>query len=288
MKHRFYPDFSLLVVKDNSGERLFKLEWQGDKFKPVNADFISGAKKFIKVYSDYNLIITPEYLFTLNGQIIEQGDFTQVKSVEYPDTLLLVVQSSQEQVNEVLLWNGKEIIWRRTPRIFIHTTKYIGVHLGEFWEIFDHHGKLLNKNFQPASAVRIEGDLLIRDMLGYHDVYSLDYEELVLQNRQLVRASAFDNFAVGVNMQRSADIWYNGKHFNMEKVEFVELLDEAGIFYVQQQNQEGYDVYLCKYPDKAFIKNAEIVSFDELSHNVIIVKDGIIKQYKSAHSAKVC
>lgn len=285
MKHKFYPECSLFVVKDDTGERLLKLECQENKFRPVSVDFIIDAQKFIKVYSEYNLIVTPTKLFTLDGKLIEQGNFPQIQTVSCTNAILLIILgASANIVNEVLLWNGKKVIWRCVPQDLLYTDKYIGVYQGKYWKVYDTNGKLLTPDYKPTSSIRIEGDMLISDMLGYHDVYSLKDKKMVLQNQQLVKVSSWENFAIGINMQRVANIWCKGEYVNLKNVEFIELLDEAGIFYIRHNHQKGYDVCLFTNPDRPFIKNAEIVSFDEISRNFIIVKDGIIREYKSAHA----
>lgn len=286
MIHKFYQKCSLVVIKDDSGERLFKTERYKNKDKLVAAEFIKGAQKFIKVYDEHNLIITPDGLYTLNGDLIECGCFAYVETKQYGNTLLLIFKHSytDERIDKVYLWDKKQIVWRCTPKKILYTDKYIAVY-HETWGIYDTAGNRLLFNGKLSSEIRICGDLIISDMVGCHDVYSLKTGETIMQNQQIVKASTTQDFAIGLNLQRVATLWYEGKILKLDEVVLVDIIDEIEMFCIKHQNFG--DVTVFKYcalfsalNENLMFTSVKMISFDKddkqlmvnLGHSVLFYK----------------
>lgn len=286
MTHKFYQKSSLVVIKDDSGERLFKSERYKNKDKLVASEFIKGAQKFIKVYDEHNLIITPDGLYTLNGDLIECGCFAYVETKQYGNTLLLIFKHSytDERIDMVYLWDKKQIVWRCAPKKILYTDKYIAVY-HETWGVYDTAGNRLLFNGKLSSEIRICGDLIISDMVGCHDVYSLKTGETIMQNQQIVKASTTQDFAIGLNLQRVATLWYEGKILKLDEVVLVDIIDEIEMFCIKHQNFG--DVTVFKYcalfsalNENLMFTSVKMISFDKdakqlminLGHSVLFYK----------------
>jgi len=286
MTYKFFPACSLLVLKDDAGEQLFKLEQQS---KLVKANFIKGGQRFIQVYPEYNLIITPHCLYTLQGKLIEEGDFSFVRAEEYHSFLVLFQQNpyQQSQIDSVWLWNGKEVVWHKPLQNIIFSEKYIALLQDCCWLIYTSKGKYTGRKIQTNFPIRIYGDMLVSDAVGCHNVYRIPEGKLIMQKQQLVKIASNGDFAIGVNLQCEAFVWHNGKTYSFNNVEFAEVIDKARIFYTKPAFQKGYDAYLYDFPDKPFVKNADLILFDKNNHNLLIVKDEIIRSYRTA-SNPIC
>lgn len=286
MIHKFYQKCSLVVIKDDSGERLFKTERYKNKDKLVASEFIKGAQKFIKVYDEHNLIVTPDGLFTFNGDLIEGGCFAYVETKQYSNTLLLIFKHSytDERIDKVYLWDKKQIIWRCAPKKILHTDKYIAVY-HETWGIYDTAGNRLPYNWKLSSEIRIYGDLIISDMVGCHDVYSLKTGETIMQNQQIVKASTTQDFAIGLNLQRVATLWYEGKILKLDEVVLVDIIDEIEMFCIKHQNFGDLTVFkycalFSALNENLMFTSVKMISFDKdakqlmvnLGHSVLFYK----------------
>lgn len=269
MEHKFYSQCGLLVLNDESGERLFKIEQRKGKRKAVSVDFIGGAQKFITICPEHNLIITPNGLFTLTGDVAETGDFACVKTVSYRSTLLLIFQNSSADasVEKVWLWDKKGIIWRQTPEKLIFTDKYIAVFQKGFWKIYNTKGQPISVERPLSSAIQIKGDLLISDEVGCHDVYSLKTGMAIICNQQLLKVSARRDFAIGVNLQRTATLWCDGNSMTIDNVAFVDIIDDAELFFIKYQNFTHYSVFRYAASLSALSENLEFTSVEFIAYD---------------------
>lgn len=285
MTYRFFPTCNLLILKDDAGERLFKLERQ---YKLVETDFIKGTQRFIQVYPDYNLIITPHCLYTLHGKQIEEGDFSFIKTEPYHNFLLLFQQNSynQAQIDCILLWDGKRVVWHKLPQNVVFADKYIAIMQDNCWQIYTSEGKYIGQKIQNNFPIRIYGDILVSDTIGCHNVYHIPEGKLIMQNQQLVKVASTGCFAIGVNLQCNASVWHKDKIISFGNIEFAEVIDKARIFYIKPAFQKGYDAYLYDFPEKPFIKNADFILFDENNNNLLIVKKGVMRPYRTKGTIK--
>ena len=286
MEHKFYSHCNLLVVSEDAGERLFKIERRKNKRKPVPVDFINGVQKFIKVYCEYNLIVTPTVLFTLNGEIVSEGYFACAETMVCQGVLLLVLRNSPGgSADKALLWDGVRVIWQQTASAFVYTDKYIAVFQKEHWQVYDFKGLPIKMERKLSYAIQIKGDLLISDAVGCHDVYSLKTGELIMGNQMLVRASEYRDFAIGVNLQNTATLWYAGKFMTFDNVAFVDIIDEIELFYIKYKNFTYYSVF--GYAGSMFELSRDLeftavdfISYDKDKKQLAIVCEDNIAFYK--------
>ena len=288
MKHKFYSQCGLLILNDGYGERLFKVGQHKGKRKAVPVDFIGGAQKFITVCQEHNLVITPTGLFTLKGETVEEGDFAAVKTVCYRNTLLLIFQNSStdERVEKVWLWNKNRVVWRQNPEKLIYTDKYIAVFLKGFWKIYNTKGRPIGIERALSSPIQIKGDLLISDAVGCHDLYSLKTGVAVMCNQQLLNVSARRDFAIGVNLQRTATLWCDGISMTIDNVAFADIIDEAELFFIKYQNFTHYTVFRYAASLSALSENleftaVEFISYDEKGKQLVVATDKDILFFKT-------
>lgn len=286
MEHKFYSQCGLLVVSEDFGERLFKVEQRKGKRKAVPADFIGGTQKFIMVCFEHNLIITPTCLFTLDGKKVEEGDFACVKTVCYQSTLLLIFLNSptDQKVEKVWLWDKKRIIWRQNSERLIYTDKYIAVFQKGNWKISNTKGQPIGIEHTLSSAIQIKGDLLISDEVGRHDVYSLKTGMAIMCNQQLLRVSERCDFAIGLSMQRTASLWYEGHFVTIDNVAFIDIIDEAELFFIKYQNYTHYSIFryaatLSVLSENPEFTSVEFVSYDKKNKQLAVSTDSGIMFY---------
>ena len=287
MTHKFYQECSLVVVKDDSGERLFRTERQNDKCKLIAAEFIQGAQKFITICSEYNLIITPNGLFTLKGDLIERGYFAHVEIKQYKNTALLIFKhsSNEERIDKICLWDKEHIIWQCSPQKLVYTDKYIAVY-HQVWGIYDTLGNRILTDKELSSEIRIIGDFLISDMVGCHDVYSLEIGKVIMQNQQLIHVSSRKSFVIGLNLQCVATLWYDGEILQLGQVTLIGIIDELDMFYIKHQNFGYINVfwYCASYSDLSknlWFTSVKMISFDKDTEQLMVDLGNKVYFYKA-------
>lgn len=267
MKHKLYSN-NLLVVTDDSGSRLFKIESVAGKSQLNSVGFISKPQKFIHIYPEHNLIVTPQTLYTLNGDVIENGDFDQMKIIYFPKIVLLHSNPKTERIC-VFIWNGKKIVHNETILKLVYSDKYIALHKSDGWIFFDDNGRYVLSVSKNTPYIRLSGDIVVFDEVGNHCAYSLKSGRWIMERQQLIKVSAKYDFAIGVNLLQDATIYHNGKLKHLSAVSYAEIIDEARLFYVLHEQSKLYTVY--KYSNlEVFAQNMEIVSYNPDSRILLL------------------
>ncbi|MBR1601694.1 MAG: hypothetical protein IJ677_09005 [Alphaproteobacteria bacterium] len=256
---------------------MFKIECTDNKRKLCAVDFLPTSQKFIKIYPEHNLIVTPDSLYTLQGELILCENIDLADIIYFPHNLLICAKSQHEKIR-ILMWNGKEITHDIMVEKLLHNDKYIAA-LCKNWNFFDVEGKPILTIDRSTPYIRMGYDLVVFDEIGNHNVYSLKTGECIMQSQQIVEISSWCNFAIGVDLKRKATIYCEGNISYFFEVSFIGLVDEAQLFYVSYGKSKTYVVYDCKNLE-FFAENADIISYDEESNTLLIASPPQFCKYK--------
>ena len=278
MRHKSFSD-NLLVITDDSGSRLFKIEYTDNKRKLCAVDFLPTSQKFIEVYPEHNLIITPDSLYTLQGKLILSENFDLADIICFPHNLLICPKSNGER-NRVLVWNGKEITQNTKIVKLLHNDKYIAV-LCENWSFFDIEGNLVLTIDKSTPDIRLGSNMVVLDEVGNHTLYSLKNGECLMSAQQIVKLSSCCDFAVGVDLKRKATIYHDGKISYFFGVSYVDLVDDAQLFYVCYEKSASYSYVMYDYHRlNVFNEGAVIISYDKENHTLLVANPPEFVEYK--------
>ncbi|MBQ8482124.1 MAG: hypothetical protein IJ532_06285 [Alphaproteobacteria bacterium] len=276
MKHKSYSN-GLIVISDERGDRLLKIE-SADERKQLGAvDFLPTPQKFIKIYPEHNLIITPDNLYTLQGNSVISGNF-ELSDITVFSRNLLICSKINGEKKRVLIWNGADITRDTTVVKLLRNDKYIAA-LHDNWNIFDIEGKHILTIGSSAPDIRLGNDCVVIDEVGNHTVYSLKTGRCIMHNQQIVKISSWCDFAIGVDLQRKATIYCEGNISHFFEVSYIELADEAQLFYVRYGKSDSYVVY-DYHTLKILAEDVNLISYDEEDDTLLIASPPEFCKYK--------
>ncbi|MBP5352449.1 MAG: hypothetical protein J6Y91_01625 [Alphaproteobacteria bacterium] len=282
MKHQWYPQCQLLTLQTDVGKQLFQAQYKNRRLSLKPVPFLPQIQKHLEVYPEQGLIITAENLYDLEGKLLLNGHFLFAKVAALQKNVLVIVYNDAEQqsLSKVLLWDKQRIIWEKHPSELIYTPKYIALFEEDFWSFYRNDGEQINTFFEPTSNIKFCGDLVVADAVGRHDVYSLISGKMIARNKQFVKASPSDDFALCIDLQRMATIWYRGQYSTLQNVSFAEIIDQAQLFYVQHGNDKEFTVYTYDYCAQPMATGVNVISYNEATHVLLIGNFDNLKRYR--------
>ena len=160
----------------------------------------------------------------------------------------------------------------------LHNDKYIAV-LCKKWSFFDTKGNLVMTIDRSTPDIRLGNDMVVMDEVGNHTLYSLKTGECLMSTQQIVKISSCCNFAIGVDLKRKATIYHDGKISYLFGVSYVDLVDEAQLFYVCYDEAASYVIYDYHHLN-IFNEGAVIISYSKENHTLLVANPPEFVEYK--------
>ena len=280
MKHQIDYDNHLLVIENEGKFRLFEYQCSKEQTVLFPAPFLSEPQDYMRIYSKQNLLVAKDSIYTLQGKVLIESLFTKAEIADLGDSCLIIT-THNDTLDSVILWNGYKILWQSNPQKIVRNDKYAAVFECGSWSVIDANGKIPCPGLTITTEhIKIIGNFLIVDSaIGCHDVYSLKERKYIFHNQQIVKISRTENFILSVNLKQEATVYYNKEINKLQNVAYVELIDEANLFYVQYSQNNNYTVYQYNANLIPFAKDAEIVSYDKQHKHLLIYDAEGLKRF---------
>ena len=267
---------SLYRVEDN--QSIEPLKWAQDQ-------------KRLELYPEYNLVITDDWIYTLDGDAVLSGIKRNKISFAQMQRRLLVKSVSEDKSGAdiyVFWWDGyKKGNGAFSHNMVLYNEKYVVCNNGCYgpdgpsWEVYTDIGKKVDIGKIGNCDVNLVGDFLVVEGMGQKKVYNLKLKKCLKDQQQWIVPSPYANFVMCCSISGGLQTYYRGrwkKHGNIEN--FGLLSEELGIFYVVKNGK----YFLYTFENKPFLNTLypsglDFVAYNSEDMSCVLVNNGKVRFY---------
>jgi len=295
MKEQYYFECGLMLIKDGRKSRLYKVKTnsEDDTLELVAMKHLSKDYDSIDVYPQYNLIITPGAIYTLDEQAVFMYSGSDISI--YPDDKSVSIVADNKRNNDVrycvIWWNGENKYGYAFGNEILITDKYIALYIKRdcCWTVYNRKGSLvLETGRYENKDIEICGDFLIIHNLGNHTIFSLKQKhrymlqgEEIFKQQQLILCSNRDDFAICSDLSGNIQSYYRDTYARHMPADHIEIFDFATLFCLKRSNK----FFLYHFDGQPFApeKNLHEVDFISGNEQQKTLLLGIDKTYRLIH-----
>ena len=179
MEYKVFEATGMVAMEKNEKWGLFLFQEEKDELMPA---IFAQNLQFLEVYEKQNLVVTPEGVFTLFGEKVVEYD-GKAEIVTTPMFTLIVTKGGRYGLN-IVIWNGKKILFQTSCTDYRHSDKYLALKYGKIWSLYHLNGELIEEAAFDADEVEIHRDFVVTLDFVKQGLYSLR-EKKFLKKKQL-------------------------------------------------------------------------------------------------------
>ncbi len=269
MEVKIYKMAGIVAMEKNGRWGLFGCEGNDEKTELVPLEFAQNLSS-LKVYEHNNLIITPDTVCTLQGQVLlhHNGDAEVVK---LPSKILIFAKDKKYGI-QLIIWNGRKVLLQESCSGFRYSQKYLALQYRQVWSLFKIDGTPIDEAAFSAEDVEIHSEFLIAKHLCKEDLYSIKKRAVIKKEQTKILCS--DNLVLCAKVGESSLSVYDGIRWtripNADEFNMINGVDH--LFYVKRKDKyflyDGIRRFMkSEYPD-----GVDFVGYDK--EMLMIVNNG--------------
>lgn len=276
MKYEMFERTGMVALCENKKWSLFRYihEQNGSEAKLAPLSFAQNVSS-LEVHEDKNLVITPEKVFTLDGQVILEKPLS-VKVIRAGRFTLIVSQRPSERYYlKLLIWNGYKVVSEFECTNYAYSNTYLAIQYDKIWSLYRTDGSVIDEGAFIADDVEICHNLLITKGLCAQSLYSLTEKKFLKENQLRIVCSKEIDLALCAKInEKCLNVYTEGKWHSLPYTDEFGFVDGViGLFYVKYQGK-----YLL-YEENAtkFMKLLHPNGVDFIANNngtLLIIDDG--------------
>lgn len=245
MDFKLFEKSTLALVNKNRKFSLFHVYVENNEVKFLPIEPLTDVSD-IFVAEEAGLVFSTKGLYNIEGQKVSDFALTQVELIHLAgECYYLIVSKVSSSSFDVLLWNGKNIVWSRKVTDYKTSERFVALQEEDSWVIYRYNGNMISLTYQISKNDKLflGNSLVVCGTPGNYRMYSLYDKSLLCSDKNLIVASPTEHFALCAKLfGKKVNSFYNGCWTTFDNVDNFCIVDNDFRLFALSRNDK-YFIY---------------------------------------------